>query len=62
MKSNYPYVRKDQYAQNYQMWGAKPNTNPTAVANNLADQGNINNILAGGMGSMISNVCRDVFI
>ena len=44
------------------MWGAKPNTNPTAVANNLADQGNINNILAGGMGSMIYNVCRDGFI
>ena len=44
------------------MWGVKPNTSPTAVANNLADKVNVNNILANGMGSMISNVCKDVFI
>lgn len=57
MKSNYPYIRKDQYIQNYQMWGARPNTNQNAVANNF-DQRNINNLLAGGMGSIISNVCK----
>lgn len=39
------------------MWGARPNTNQNAVANNF-DQRNINNLLASGMGSMISNVCK----
>lgn len=57
MKTNYPYTRKDQYAQNSPMWGGRPNMNPSPASNNLANQGNINNIFAKGMNSMISNAC-----